>query len=220
MTLTFLSLFIVSFFLGAVPFGLVLSRLIAGMDVRKQGSGNIGATNVARTLGLKFGVLTLLLDLAKGFAPALTAVFIFNQAELSERFMTAAVGLAPVLGHVYSPFLKFKGGKGMATALGVYLALVPLALIPSLLVFVAVTARWGYVSAGSLSAAAAMPPAALVIGYPPVFVGMTVMLAALIFLRHRENIARLRRGEENKWRKKNSSPPPDPPGSPLAKKQL
>ena len=185
-----------AFILGAVPFGQVIARLHSGVDLKKIGSGNIGATNVARTLGVKLGVLTLLLDMGKGMAAVLLAKWLFES-----EGPAAVAGLAAMLGHVYSPFLKFKGGKGVATALGVYLGLIPLALVPATLVFFLVVAKWGYVSAGSLAGAVVAPVSAVVIGYGPWACGLTLAVAAVIFVRHRENIQRLRQGTENKWRK-------------------
>jgi len=187
-----------AFFLGAVPFGLIMAELRGGVDLRTQGSGNIGAANVARTLGTKLGLLTLVLDMGKGLVPVLATLALFGQ---NKPIIAAGTGLAAFLGHLFSPFLRFKGGKGVATALGVLLALTPLAVIPALLVFVAVTARWGYVSAGSLSAALVAPAAAFVLGYAPTYWGLGLCIAALIFLRHRENLGRLIRGQEKKWRK-------------------
>ena len=193
-------LLLASFFLGAVPFGLVIARLAAGVDITRAGSGNIGATNVARTLGMKFGLLTLALDLAKGLTPVLAAGWIFSGAAALD-WIQAGAGLAAFLGHVFSPFLRFKGGKGVATALGVFLGVAPWAVIPALLVFILVVAVWNFVSAGSMSASLVVPLAALVLGYPPATVLLGLAVSAVVFLRHRENIGRLLRGEENKWRK-------------------
>lgn len=187
-----------AFFLGAVPFGLILAKLRGGVDLRTQGSGNIGAANVTRTLGAKLGLLTLALDLGKGLVPVLAALALLGP---TRPIIVAGAGLAAILGHLYSPFLGFKGGKGVATALGVLLALTPLAVIPALIVFVAVTAKWGYVSAGSLSAALVAPAAAFLLGYAPAYWGLGLCIAALVFLRHRENLGRLVRGQEKKWRK-------------------
>ena len=173
--------------------------------MRSTGSGNIGATNVARTLGVKFGVLTLFLDMGKGLIPVLAAGWLFEPTDqmgdlANNGFLPAAAGLAAFLGHIYSPFLKFKGGKGVATALGVYLALSPLAIVPALVVFLLVVAKWGYVSAGSLSAALVVPFMSFLLKSPPFYTGLTLVMAAFIFITHRENLGRLLRGRENKWR--------------------
>jgi len=198
MTGIIIVLWLGAFFLGAVPFGLILAKLRGGVDLRTQGSGNIGAANVTRTLGAKLGLLTLALDLGKGLVPVLAALALLGP---TRPIIVAGAGLAAILGHLYSPFLGFKGGKGVATALGVLLALTPLAVIPALIVFVAVTAKWGYVSAGSLSAALVAPAAAFLLGYAPAYWGLGLCIAALVFLRHRENLGRLVRGQEKKWRK-------------------
>lgn len=196
MLIKILLLIICAFFLGAVPFGQVIARLHSGVDLKKTGSGNIGATNVARTLGVKLGVLTLVLDMGKGLASVLAAKCLFDTGGPA-----AVAGLAAMLGHVYSPFLKFKGGKGVATALGVYLGLIPMALIPATLVFALVVAKWGYISAGSLAGALVAPVSAAAMGYGPWAWGLTLAVAAVIFVRHRENIQRLLQGTEHKWRK-------------------
>lgn len=202
MSLGLYPLLLAAFFLGAVPFGLIVARLCGGVDLRATGSGNIGATNVARTLGLKFGVLTLALDVAKGLAAVLAAQALFPQAGPATALAAALAGLAVFLGHLFSPFLGFKGGKGVATALGVYLGLAPLAVLPALAVFVAVVARWGFVSAGSMSGAVSVPVAACLLGYPPSAWGLALVMAALIVWRHRENLGRLIRREEKPWRRR------------------
>lgn len=190
-----------AFVLGSIPFGLIIARLSAGVDLRTTGSGNIGATNVARTLGAKLGGLTLILDVGKGLAPVLIAGAVFDQARSAGGLVPELAGLAAFLGHIHSPFLGFKGGKGVATALGVLLGLTPLAVIPGLLTFVAVAVWWGYVSAGSMSAALVATVAAYAFGYPPSACGLVLVVTVLIFVRHHENIGRLIRGEENRWRR-------------------
>ncbi len=200
-----------SFFLGAVPFGLVIANYYRGPDLRASGSGNIGATNVARTMGIKFGLFTLLLDVTKGLVPVLVAGALFKSASLAGGYewlgggvIPAGAGLAAFLGHIYSPFLGFKGGKGVATALGVCLGVIPLAILPALVVFVLVVAVWGYISAGSMSSALVLALSAYLMSYPPPACILALVMAVFIFLRHRENLIRLIRGEENKWRKADS----------------
>ncbi|MFH1134497.1 MAG: glycerol-3-phosphate 1-O-acyltransferase PlsY [Pseudomonadota bacterium] len=186
-----------AFFLGAVPFGLIIARLTAGIDIRTTGSGNIGATNVARTLGAKFGVATLVLDLGKGLAPVLAA-----QAWLGGEgsgWVPAAAGLAAFFGHIHSPFLGFSGGKGVATALGVYLGLAPFAVVPALAVFLFSVMRWRYVSVGSMSAAVAAAVATWLLDAPGSTQAAAAVIAVFIILRHGENIGRLTRGEEKRW---------------------
>lgn len=184
-----------AYLLGSIPTGLLLAKAF-GVDIRKQGSGNIGATNVYRTMGKKVGILTLAGDCLKGLLPVLAA----KGAGLSEG-MVAAVALAAFLGHVYSVFLKFKGGKGVATALGVFLGLSPGSILIALAVFVAVLLKWRYVSLASICAAAVIPVAVALIERRPEPIAMAVAAAGIVIFRHRENIARLRAGTESAFRK-------------------
>jgi len=189
-----------AYLLGSIPFGLILAKLFAGSDIRKSGSGNIGATNVARVAGLGAGILTLALDVAKGAA----AVWLAGRfTQQSSTVMTFA-GIIALLGHCFSVWLKFKGGKGVATALGVFLVLAPLAALASLLVFIVVSAAWRYISLGSVSAAAAMPLLMYFLwapGHaPPLVVDFgTLFAAALIIFKHDANLQRLMDGEEPKF---------------------
>src|SRR5258707_13926005 len=152
-SLNHLWLLLAAYFLGSIPFGLLLAKLFGNADVRKTGSGNIGAANVARVAGPLAGILTLVLDTAKGAAAFLLAARFTH--ETAAWMMLAA--LAALVGHCFSVWLKFKGGKGVATALGVFLALCPPAALTALLLFTLVAACWRYISLGSISAAAAMP---------------------------------------------------------------
>ena len=188
------------YLLGSIPFGVVLAKVFRGADVRKAGSGNIGATNVARVAGPVAGVLTLVLDIAKGAAAVWLAARLANQ---SAMWMVIA-GLAALVGHCFSVWLNFRGGKGVATGAGVFLALCPLAVLGSVIVFVLVVTFWRYVSLASISAAAAMP---LLIYFlwaphhaPPLVVSIGALLAAiLIIYKHDSNIQRLVQGEEPKF---------------------
>ena len=200
MTITlFISLF-ASYLLGAVPFGLLFSRAV-GKDVRQEGSGNIGATNVNRVLGKKLGILTLLCDVAKGFFPVFLA-YSFLSPTGNTELIVALCGLATVLGHMFSVYMGFKGGKGVATALGVFLFFSPLAVLFALLLFIAVVYFSGFVSAGSLAASAFIPLCLWFLGstMPVLLVACTIAL--LIWLKHSSNIGRLRRGEEKSWKTK------------------
>lgn len=183
-----------AYLLGSIPTGLLLGKAY-GIDVRKEGSGNIGATNLYRTVGRKVGVLTLIGDCLKGMLPVLAARYFAPSADLA-----AWVGLAAFCGHVYSVFLRFKGGKGVATALGVYLALAPLAVVIALAVFLGLMLKWRYVSLGSVSAAAVMPLAVVALGGGRVLTAVTVAISAIVIIRHRENIQRLLAGTENKFK--------------------
>jgi len=183
-----------AYLLGSIPTGLLLAKA-AGVDIRATGSGNIGATNVYRTLGRSVGVLTLAGDCLKGLLPVLLARYL----QLPDVWI-AAIGLAAFLGHVYTVFLGFKGGKGVATALGVFLGIAPLAVLGALIIFVAIVWQWRFVSLGSIVAAAAMPGLVAVVNNRPAFVLMTVVVAALVVWKHRENINRLREGTESKFK--------------------
>jgi len=186
-----LLLILVAFFLGSVPFGLLFARLFGEKDPREVGSGNVGATNVARAAGKIAGVLTLILDAAKGYLPVILA-----WSWLQNPDYVALVGLFAILGHCYSPFLKGKGGKGVATGLGVYLALSPLALLLAAVVFGLLIWRFRYVALSSMGAAWAMVPLVYLMERSPMLTLFTALIAILITWRHRGNIERLIKGEE------------------------
>ncbi|MBI5655857.1 MAG: glycerol-3-phosphate acyltransferase [Geobacter sp.] len=191
-----LILIIAAYLLGSVPTGLVLARVVGGVDIRTTGSGNIGATNVSRTLGWKVGVLTLVGDCLKGVVPVLLAY----RLGFTEGWL-ALTGLAAFTGHIYTVFLRFKGGKGVATALGVFLAMSPLSVLAALAVFGLVFWKWRYVSLASISAAAAMPLLVALIDRRGLIFLMSGVIALLVIWRHRENIQRLRLGTESKFKK-------------------
>ena len=188
-----------AFLLGSVPFGLVIARTFKGIDPRRAGSGNIGSTNVARLCGLPWGILTLFCDIMKGLLPVLLAVQF-----LPSPYMQSAVAFAAVAGHVKSPFLGFRGGKGVATTIG---ALIPLAFWPLLcavLCCVAVIAVTRYVSLGSM-----VMSGSLIVFYALFgrfeLEPLAVVLFAMIVWAHRANIGRLMRGEESKFLAKKKS---------------
>jgi acyl phosphate:glycerol-3-phosphate acyltransferase len=189
-----------AYILGSIPFGLILAKLFVGSDIRKAGSGNIGATNVARVAGPAAGILTLLLDAAKGA----TAVWLAGRfTDQSSTTMTLAA-VAALLGHCFPVWLRFKGGKGVATALGVFLMLAPMAALGALLVFIIVSVAWRYVSLGSVSAAAAMPLLMYFLwapGHaPPLVVDFgTLFASALVIVKHDANLQRLVDGTEPKF---------------------
>src|SRR6266481_9434952 len=189
-----------AYLLGSIPFGLLLAKLFGGRDVRKAGSGNIGATHVARVAGPLAGVLTLVFDTAKGAA----AVWLAGRfTEGSATWMMIAA-FAVLLGHCFPVWLKFKGGKGVAPALGVFLMLAPLAALGALLVFILVCLAWRYVSLGSVSAAAAMPLLMYFLwapGHaPPLVVDFgTLFASALVIFKHDANLQRLADGTEPKF---------------------
>jgi glycerol-3-phosphate acyltransferase PlsY len=189
-----------AYLLGSIPFGLILAKSFGGTDVRKKGSGNIGATNVARVVGPLTGIATLILDIGKGAGAVLAAERVSSD---SATWMMLA-GLAAIVGHCYPVWLKFKGGKGVATAAGIFLVLSPWALLCAAILFVLVVAYWGYVSLGSISAAAAMP---LLLYFfwaphhaPPLAITFGSLAAALLIVyKHDGNIQRLVEGVEPKF---------------------
>ena len=184
---------VVAYLSGSVPFGLLVARA-RGVDVRAVGSGNIGATNVARALGRKTGALVLFLDALKGFLP----VFAVRHFWPGLPLVAAGAGLFAILGHVFPIWLKLHGGKGVATGLGVFLALSPVATAVAALVFFAVYATKRIVSVGSLAAATALPVAMVVLQEPVAYVALGAAVWLLVMVRHRSNIQRLLRREERK----------------------
>jgi glycerol-3-phosphate acyltransferase PlsY len=185
-----------AFVSGAVPYGLLLSRA-RGVDIRQVGSGNIGATNVARALGKRWAVPVLLLDLLKGFAPAVIARLLLPRTPSADLWI-AGVMVAAVLGHMFTPFLRFRGGKGVATGFGVFLAIAPLAGAAGLVLYVGTYAAFRISSLGSLAGtlSALLATVLLPTPRPQCFAGAIIGL--LIVAKHRANIARLLRGEEGK----------------------
>jgi glycerol-3-phosphate acyltransferase PlsY len=181
-----------SYLLGAVPFGMVYARFLSGVDVRSVGSGNIGATNVLRAAGKSAAVLTLLSDGLKGAAPVLLANHV-----LAGDWPAVLCGAAAVLGHNFPVYLRFKGGKGVATSLGVVLGVSPLIGLACLVIWLASALLWKYSSLAALSAFAAYP--LMTFGFladrRPLGL-LSVFLSGLIYLRHRENIKRLLAGSE------------------------
>ena len=187
-SMTLFAIPIAAYLLGSIPFGLILTKAFGRGDVRKVGSGNIGATNVARAAGLAAGVLTLVLDVAKGAGAVLLAERLSND---SATWMMIA-GLAALIGHCFSVWLRFKGGKGVATAAGVFLVLSTLACLGALLLFFLVVIFWRYVSLGSISAAAAMPLMMYFLwaphhAPPPAITFGALAAAFLIIYKHRGN---------------------------------
>lgn len=189
-----------SYLLGSIPFGLVLGR-VAGVDVRAGGSGNIGATNVARLAGRKLGMLTLVCDVLKGILPMLAASLLLPEAADRENWV-AFCGGAAFLGHLFPLYLRFRGGKGVATALGLFLYLAPAAAVLAALAFAGVVRVWGYVSLGSLVAALLMPPLVWFLSGSAGNTLLALGVGVLIWLKHQDNIGRLLRGEEKGWKKK------------------
>ena len=188
---------VLAYLLGSIPFGVVVARA-RGVNLRQVGSGNIGATNAARALGKGLGGVVLLLDALKGFVPVLLARLLLARAPYGECLL-ATTALAAFLGHLFPVFYGFRGGKGVATALGVFLALSPLAALGALVVYALVYAVTRTSSLGSLSAAVAFVPLLYFLSARSrVLLALAVLLVLMIFASHRENIRRLLRREEGK----------------------
>ncbi len=186
-----------AYLLGSIPFGLVLTRIFAGADLRRLGSGNIGATNVRRVAGTRLGVTTLVLDLSKGMLPAVLAARLADPAAMAGAAYCGLVGFAAFAGHLFPVYLKGRtGGKGVATAIGVFLALTPAAIGISLLCFVLLVCLTDRVSVGSLGAAAMLPLLVHWTGKPLALSFWALAVAGSIFWAHRANIARLLAGRE------------------------
>jgi len=193
--------------LGSVPFGKLIAKRVACIDITKHGSGNTGATNVARELGLKWGLLTLVLDMLKGFVPVVLFACCASQAHSGSEVVLFAVGLCSLLGHQFSIFQGLRGGKGVATAFGIYLGISPcarLACLAALVLFILTVHKWDFVSLGSMVSASAMPVLLALFGESQAVVFGSLLVAALICLKHRENIQRLVKGEERKWRNRSN----------------
>lgn len=191
---------LIAYLLGGIPFGYLLVRWTSGKDVRAEGSGNIGATNVLRTTGRGAGIATLVLDIAKGFA----AVWIADKLTNSDVFWMSAAALAVMAGHGFPVFLKFKGGKAVASFTGAFLYLTPLPLLAVAVVFAFTVAASGYISAGSILGAATFPFGVWMILHPDASVLIASFVAGgFIVYRHKSNLQRLREGTENvfRWRR-------------------
>lgn len=212
-------LVVLSFLCGSIPFSLLIG-LAKGVDIRKVGSGNVGATNLGRALGKKFFFLGFFLDMLKGLAPVLFASATMGTLGTWKPAVWATAWLlgcivASVLGHIYSPWIRFKGGKGVATTFGAVLGLFPLftfTALSGLIVFLITLAIWRYISASSIAAGIAMPIASLLFalraegwrsdklaeGSSLLLFGVMVLISSLVIYKHRANIARLRDGTEPK----------------------
>lgn len=205
--LTYILVGLAAYLLGSIPFGFLLVRLFLKEDIREKGSGNIGATNVVRSGAKKLGMLTFALDVCKGFiavwlasriafAPGLAAVPLQNAEALA--------ALCAILGHIYTIWLRFKGGKGVATALGVFLALAPLAALAGLAVFIVVFALTKYVSLASILASVAFPIFAMFLPHPaysPWLIAVILIVPVIVIAKHQQNIARLLNGTEYRFGK-------------------
>jgi len=197
----FIALLTAAYLLGSIPFGLLISQKVAKLDITKVGSGNIGAANVAREVGLKWGIVTLLADTLKGFIPVICAQYLLgSSAEINEA-LTGLIGLAALLGHQFSMYHHFKGGKGVATYLGVFLAISPISCFMCGMIFLVFILIWRYISLGSIVASLSMPLCLHFTGHSNIIIIFSLIISFLVILKHRENIRRLVHGNERKWQK-------------------
>ena len=192
--LGFVILFVLAYLAGSIPFGLVVGKLFYGVDVRRHGSGNVGTTNVFRVLGKKAGVAVLVCDMLKGYIPAALAAALFDP------WFAIFIAAAPVVGHMYSVFLKGRGGKGIATGAAVVLALVPLVFAIVLVAWIVLLLTTRYVSVASLAAAFLVPVLTISLDEPVPYKIAGVLVAVIVWWAHRGNIQRLLAGEEHRVR--------------------
>ena len=188
-----LLIIIFSYLCGAIPFGFIITKLFTGLDVRKYGSENPGATNVFRVAGPIAGVITLLFDSAKGFLPVFIAASILHSQSIA-----VLAGSCTIAGHIWTVFLGFKGGKGVATAAGVFLALMPLSMLFAFGIFIAVFTTFGYISLASIVAAFCLPIFALLTKSSHLVFVFSLVISLTVLIKHIPNIKRLLAGKENK----------------------
>jgi glycerol-3-phosphate acyltransferase PlsY len=199
--ISFIGLPVFAYFLGSIPWGVVLTRMFTSVDIRRQGSGNIGATNVSRVAGSTLGLLTFLGDVLKGAFPVFLALILAGENQSTGDILLAIVALAVFFGHLYPLFMKFKdGGKGVATCAGCFVVLSPLACLSALLTFIVVLFISKRISAGSLAAAAILPCVVWSSTDSVYITASAAIMAFFIFIRHTDNIKRLVSGTEPRFR--------------------
>lgn len=202
----------VAYLLGAIPFGLIVARLYGVADLRTVGSGNIGATNVLRSAGVIPALLVTILDIAKGIAAVLVARYVGGVLFADTEYVVLLAGLAAIIGHIFSIFVNFRGGKGVNTALGVFVTLLPVPTLIALGMFIVTVLISRYVSLGSLVAAITLPAAIIIMEYlkltrfHQIYLPVAIILALLIIFTHRSNIKRLMSGSENRFRFHSKAP--------------
>jgi len=204
--LAYITVAVAAYLIGSIPTGFLVAKA-RGIDIQKAGSGNIGATNAMRVLGKPAGIFVLLMDALKGYAAvawlSLALLEIFSTSTADIETLRIVAGIFAVLGHNYTCWLKFKGGKGIATTAGVYLALAPWAVLVALVVFILAVLVTKYASVGSVAAAIALPVTVWVMPPHNLFLGIvTTALGALAIYKHKSNIQRLMAGTENRLGKK------------------
>ena len=201
MWVLFLALLTAAYLLGSISFGLLISQKVRKLDITKAGSGNIGAANVAREVGLKWGIVTLLADTLKGFIPVICAYYLLKTStEINEALM-GMIGLAALLGHQFSMYHRFKGGKGVATYLGVFLAISPISCLLCGMIFVIFVWVWRYISLGSIVGSLAMPLCLYFLHHSYAIIILSLIISFLVVFKHGGNIRRLVQGNERRCRK-------------------
>lgn len=188
---------IAAYLIGSIPTGLVFGKLLKGIDIRDYGSGNIGATNVFRVIGKIPGIIVLIIDILKGFAPVLMIPHLVN-VPVSKGLFSVLIGAAAISGHNWTVFSRFKGGKGVATGAGVFLALNPIAVGITLALFFVLVALTKYISLGSVCSAVILPVLLMLFKSPLEYILFGLIMSLIVIWRHKENIKRLLRGTENK----------------------
>jgi len=197
---------VVSYLLGGIPVGYLMVKALRGIDIRTVGSGNIGATNVGRVLGRPFGILAFVLDVLKGLVPTCAMAALLGKFDFAGALPPAAVvacGAAAICGHIWTPYLKFRGGKGVATSCGVLFYLSPIGTLAALAVWIVAVLIWRYVSLGSILAAVALVVYVFIVdrnraGDSLPFMVFALLMAVVVIVRHRSNIKRLLAGTENR----------------------
>jgi glycerol-3-phosphate acyltransferase PlsY len=193
-------LFGVAYLIGAIPTGVILSKLFGRGDLQRQGSKNIGATNVSRVMGKKWGILTLLGDVLKGMIAVWIGQWGLSSLPGSSGYPLALIAFGAFLGHCFPVYLAFKGGKGVATAMGIFLIISPLVVLLVIPIFLVATHLGKFVSLGSMASAVSFPVLLVWLDYPSETVVLSLFIALGIILKHHENIKRIIRGEEKSWR--------------------
>jgi acyl phosphate:glycerol-3-phosphate acyltransferase len=196
-------LVLAAYLTGAIPTSYIAGRLVRGIDLRQHGSGNLGATNAFRVLGWRAATPIFVLDIAKGFVPA----FFFPALDgATAPGWALAYGAAAIIGHVFSIYVGFRGGKGVATGAGVFLALAPVAVLVGLGIWIVLVLTTGYVSLASIVAAAVLPIMVAVTAAPTEVLIMSLLLSVFVIHAHRANVRRLIRGEEHRFRRRSAPP--------------
>jgi len=194
----FTALFISTYLLASIPSGLLISQKVKKLDITKAGSGNIGATNVAREVGIRWGLITLLIDILKGFIPVATTHYLLGSSPGINEALKGIIGISALMGHQFPIYNRFRGGKGVATCLGVFLAISPISCLFSVIIFLILVSLWRYISLGSILAAITMPLWLHIMKHSILVIFLSMIMSFLITFKHKANIQRLMQGTERK----------------------